>query len=272
MDVRKYNPNLLPVYFFLLGSIVFLIYNQFQADQKDKIIVSRQVIDALVQRNQELNPNPLTDGEVEQLIQGYVDDEVLIREARKAGIDQSDGRVRQRMLQVMRTTISENVADPTYAELQAFFEETIDRYTSDSARSFVQVYFDFTNEDIPPLDPEMIERLNSTNDLTSIGDYFATGNRFPEYSFRQTAAIFGRSFTERLFEAEINQWYGPIDSNYGKHFIYVFGIHKPKVAKFEEVESYLLEDYLFQKTRDKQQEKIEQMKTNYEIVIEDEDN
>lgn len=256
------------VVFAILGTGFFFVYKQIKVS-KEEITISQQEIAILIQQNQELSPSPLTDSEKENIIQGYIDDEVLIREARKSGIDQTDSRVRKRMLQVMRSTLTENIPDPTFTQLQNFFEESIDRYTSDSSRSFVHVFFEFTNENIPDLDEKTIAILNSTSDLGSLGDFFMSGHRFPEYSFKQTASIFGRNFSEEIFREEVDKWFGPVDSQFGKHYVYVFAIHDPSVPQFEDVEQYLKQDYIFDKMRESQQKKIDEMKTNYNIIIEE---
>lgn len=255
------------VVFSFLGMILYFVYTQFNVASED-IIISEQTIESLIQQNQELSQQPLSEQEKQELIQSFIDDEVLIREARKSGIDQTDSRMRKRMLLVMRSTLTEQVPDPTYSQLQVFYEESIDRYKSDSARSFIHVFFEFTNDNIPELNEETVSILNSTNDPGELGDFFMSGNRFPEYSFKQTASVFGRPFSEQVFQSDINQWIGPVESMFGKHFIYVFDIHEPRVPPFEEVERFLKQDYIFQKTRENQQEKIEEIKKNYNIVIE----
>jgi hypothetical protein len=44
--------------------------------------------------------------------------------------------------------------------------------------------------------------------------------------------------------------------------------HDPELPPLEKMESYLRTDYLMQKSRDSQQEKIDDFKKNYEIIVE----
>jgi hypothetical protein len=48
----------------------------------------------------------------------------------------------------------------------------------------------------------------------------------------------------------------------------VTGHHDPELPPFEKMESYLRTDYLLQKSRDSQQRKIEELRKNYEIILE----
>ena len=66
----------------------------------------------------------------------------------------------------------------------------------------------------------------------------------------------------------LNQWHGPVESFQGIHYVRVTAEHDPELPPFEQMESYLRTDYFLQKGRQSQARKIEELRKNYEVVVE----
>ena len=60
----------------------------------ESVVVPPETIRALLQQREELTGNALTPDEKNLVVRGYVDDEVLLHEARLRGFDLNDYRVR----------------------------------------------------------------------------------------------------------------------------------------------------------------------------------
>ena len=84
--------------FLILGGLLFIVYTKVKPGSKETIRVTQQTVDALVQGQLELVNRELTPEEIDELILGHIEDEVLLREAYKRGVDKNDGRVRRRVL------------------------------------------------------------------------------------------------------------------------------------------------------------------------------
>ena len=111
--------------------------------------------------------------------------------------------------------------------------------------------------------------LEESNDPKSLSDYLQIGNTFTKYPFRRVAADFGKELADEIFKADLGKWYGPFQSNKGIEYFRVLQTHEPELASFEAMEYYLRTDYLFEKGRESQLAKIQEMKKNYEIVFKD---
>ena len=51
-------------------------------------------------------------------------------------------------------------------------------------------------------------------------------------------------------------------------YVRVTGTHEPELPPFEDMESYLRTDYLMLKSRESQQQKIDDLRKNYAVVVE----
>ena len=109
-----------------------------------------------------------------------------------------------------------------------------------------------------------------TTDIAGLGEFTPIGNKFTKASFQTTAINFGKPFAQTIFELPLNQWRGPIESFRGVHYVRVTAEHDPELPPFEKMESYLRTDYLMQKSRESQQRKIDDLRQNYEIIVEGE--
>ena len=255
--------------FLVFGIVVFLLYLHFRPPDRETVVVTTQTIDALIAQQESITQSRITAEERQTLIEGYIEDEILIREAYKRGFDKNDYRVRKRILNIMRRSLSEVVPEPSAAQLRAFYEENRERYRTSHSISFEHAYFSFAGED-PPGDPErFLRKLEGMSEVSGRIKISSTSlKRMNRASFQTIAINFGKPFAQVLFELPLNRWWGPIESSRGIHYVRVTETHAPELPAFEKMESYLRTDYFMQKSRESQQSKIEELRENYEVILE----
>lgn len=169
----------------------------------------------------------------------------------------------------MRTSLSEVIPEPTAAQLPAFYEANKARYLASPSRSFDQVYYTFASEILPEKPEQFLKQLEAANDISGLGDFtLALSSRYSKSSFQATAITFGKPFAEALFEMPLNKWIGLVESFRGIHTVRVTAEHEPEVPPFEQMETYLRTDYMLQKGRESQVAKINELRKNYDIVVE----
>ena len=256
------------LHFILLGIVAFAAYTQFKPPDREAIRITTQTVDALIQQRESISQRAVTPEMRQAIIEGHIEDEVLLREAYKRGFDKNDYRVRKRILNIMRTSLSEVIPEPSVAQLRAYYESNKDRYLTSPSRSFEQVYFSFASNKLPKDPTTYIRQLERAADISKMGEYALMGNRHTKSSFQNTAATFGKPFAQAVFDLPLNQWQGPVESFRGIHYVRVTGTHDPELPPFEQMESYLRTDYFLTKGRESQRDKIEELKKNYTIVVE----
>ena len=257
------------LHFVTLGVIAFVAYAHLKPADRETITVTTQTIDALVQQRESITQSPTTPNDRQELIEGHIEDEILLREAYKRGFDKNDYRVRKRILSMMRSSLSEVIPEPSVAQLRAFYEENKARFETSSSRSFDQVYFAFASAKLPENPTQFLEMLQGVSDIANLGDFStALVSNHRKASFQTTAVTFGKPFAEVIFNTPLNSWRGPVESFRGIHYVRVTAVHAPELPPFEQMESFLRTDYFMQKARQSQSDKIDKLRRKYHIVVE----
>ena len=108
------------LHFIVLGTIAFLLYTHLKPADRETIRITTQTIDALIQQQESITQLAVTPERRQSIIEGHIEDEILLRKAYKRGFDKSDFRVRKRILNIMRTSLTEVTPEPSVAQLRAF--------------------------------------------------------------------------------------------------------------------------------------------------------
>ena len=136
------------LHFMLIGAAIYLLYGVFaepvaEADDKT-IVVSAGEIEWMRSSWQQRWNRPPTPEEFDGLIQQYIRETVLYREALTMGLNQHDMVIRRRLAQKLEYLAKDLVAltPPTDEELLAYFAEHQDRYQQPALYTFTQVFID----------------------------------------------------------------------------------------------------------------------------------
>jgi hypothetical protein len=258
------------LHFLILGTLVYLAYARLTPRPEGVIEVKQSTLQALQKQQEDLTGQPLTEEEKQTLLESHIDEEVLLLEAERRGFDKLDYRVRQRLLNVMRSTLTENIPDPTRAQLEAYFRQEIDNYRIPESITFQQVYFSPASEKLPEDPNTVLAALAQGASFQELGDFTTLGNTSTQSTRRYLVGTYGVEFAEAVLPLPLDTWTGPIPSRMGTHFVKVTQRHPPQEPSFERLESYLREDYLMTQSREKQNEKIAKMREKYEIIVEGE--
>ena len=257
--------------FAVLGVVLYAVLLAVRpAAPLETIEVPDETIRAIIEQNKQLSGRELTEEEIRTVVADHVDDEVLLREARARGFDQNDSRVRRRLLSVMRTVLDEPVAEPSVAQLEAYYRENSNRLRSAPSVTFVHVYFAWGSERLPPGPAVFIETLEAATEPTELGEFFMGGNRNAKADRQRLVLLFGPAFADAVPALPLSQWSGPIESRQGIHYVRVLERHPPELLPFEATESYLRQEWMFEQRRSIQQKKIEMMREKYRIALPEE--
>lgn len=259
------------VAFLLLGVLLYALSTAFRPTVSvETVDIRAESVRALIKQQEELIGRGLNEKEVCDVVQGYVDDEVLLREARRRGFDEDDFRVRKRLLTMMRSTLDEPVAEPSVAQLQAYQRENADLFRTDPAVTLEQIYFSWGSEKLPDDTAAFLEEVRTHPDPASLGEVSMAGYRLIRESRARLVMFFGGDFADAVMNLTSDTWTGPIESKSGTHFVKVIELHPSEPHTFEQVESYLRQRWEFDKRREAQQKKIDMLKEQYRIELPEE--
>ncbi len=241
------------------GGLLFLAHNLWAPSDSDRIVVTRELAESLAKAREELLMRPLTSEEREQVVSEFIDEEVLLREAYRQGLDRDDPRIRRWLIDKVEFQLVEEPREPTPADLDALYREKPERYRTPRAVSFEHVFY-------ASREPEpILERLRAGADFTRFGDEFWLGgslNRFSELELRTTL---GADFTEKVLALPEGEWSGPLASSRGAHFVRVREKLEPELPSRKDVDWVLREDWLREKREESRARRLEELRTRYRI-------
>ncbi len=235
----------------LFGLNLLLTRGDSAAEADRRVAVTETEIRWLRDTWQSRWQRPPTERELRGLVDDYVRQEVLYREALTMGLDRDDEVIRRRMVQKIEFLTSDlaSQVQPTETQLQAYFQENLDRYLIPERRSFAHIYFNLDRRgEAAVADAErLLARLRDAPpgsiQPAELGDRFMLQHEYPLQREQDVARTFGQRFAAALFELEPGQWQGPIASGYGLHLAYVVAAEERQVPDLDLVRPRVLLDY-----------------------------
>ena len=271
------------VHFMFIGAVIYLLYGVFaepvpEADDKT-IVVSAGEIEWMQTAWQKRWNRPPTPQEFDGLIQQYIKETVLYREALTMGLNQHDQVIRRRLAQKLEFLAKDLVAltPPTEEELQSYFNEHLDRYQEPALYTFTQVFIDpdkrgdTTLEDAEAIKAKLIRQGDAIEDPGALGDDFMLQSYYPEKDAVEIQKLFGSGFTESLAKLSPGQWHGPVLSGYGVHLVYISSISEPPAPEFAALRERVVQDWTMERGEELNDKFYASLREQYTVIIEEPD-
>ena len=259
------------LHFLLAGAGLFLLFDfvsEPTAAGDDQIIVTSGQIEHMASLFVKTWQRSPTDEELTGLIDSFILEEVLYREATAIGLDKDDTIIRRRLKQKMEFLVDDfSAADPSDVDLQQFIDGDPERFRADARITFEQVYM---ADPAPGAAEATLEALmnNVPGAFDSAGLSGLLPRTFEDASETSISSQFGESFGEALFAQETGKWTGPVESPFGIHLVRIEQISDGHVPPLSEIEDAVRRDWLFDRRRDAQEALFEQLRSKYSISIE----
>jgi hypothetical protein len=266
------------LHFLLLGAAMFVIYGLVSQERGGKpghIIITQGTIEHLAATFARVGQRPPTDQELAGLIQEYVREEVLYREALALGLDRDDTLIRRRLRQKMEF-VSEDVAaqaEPSDDDLRAYLQAHPEAFAVEPRVTFRQVYLDPRRRGAHlarDLDRLLVElrHIRHTADPAELGDAFLLPHRFERVSATEVGTIFGDTFAAGLSTLTPGQWQGPVPSGYGVHLVYVSERIEGRIPELAEVREAVRREWANSRRLAANQQFYEGLLKRYTVTIE----
>ena len=226
------------------------------------------------------NQRPPTDDDIRALLFAHIEEEALMREALKRGLDKDDTIIRRRLAQKMRFII-EDIDEqtlPKRAVLEKAYTENIERFSLAETRSFAHIYVnpdtkgENLDAEIARIDAQLKGQAGPKSDQEpwhALGDPFMLQRLYKNLSQSDVRRLFGAEFAGRLFEITADSWQGPIDSAFGRHLVYVQRIKPGKIPAFEDVKDEVEQFWRDENQRLTNQSELRSLIKRYKVNVED---
>ena len=217
----------------------------------------------------------------EEQLRGVVDDfvreEVLYREAIASGLDRDDVVVRRRLAQKVEF-LAQNVAAavaPSETELQEYFGRHAQRYAVPEQVGFSHVYFSRSarGAEAERVARDALAGLRSGRitvaETSRLGDRFMLQSEYPPQTRAQIRDLFGAEFAARVFELPAGEWAGPVPSSYGAHLVHVRLRVASRVPDLDEVRRQVVRDFEDERLRSAADRYYEGLRRRYDIDVDE---
>lgn len=246
--------------FIVLGALVFAFYYHVEETSVDVVELSDINRKVFVEQFELLTGRAASAQDKQRIEADYIQEEILFREAIKAGMHLSDPEVRSKLIEEMRYQITGAFAEPEETELVSYYLDHIDRYNVEPSYSLQHVYF----EKQPTNSQTILTKLVAGESVQD--DEFWRGRVLPDYGYSMIRGMFGEAFLQQLGQHLDGNWYGPVQSQLGWHFVRVTGHTGQQPLSFDQAKMQVTKDYsigLLQKAVDAY---IAKLSDQYQII------
>ena len=227
------------VHFLLIGIGLFVAYGLMNetSNQIDEnvIVVTEADVERLSQNFEGVWRRPPNDDELSGLVDDYILEEVLVREATALGLDQDDTVIRRRLRQKMDFLVGAagSALQPDAQELGEFFAEMAADFTPPRRVSFLQVFLGDA-----PTEAEIsaaLDALNGGADPSNIGQRSLLPPGIPATPEQGVDGQYGRGLFAQVVQLPQGVWAGPVTSGYGKHLVSGLEVSAPATPELEDI-------------------------------------
>jgi len=279
-------------HFLALGLGLFLLFGMLNPDVGDpddpkRIRVDRDALLTLIQfRAKTFQPEvaearleSLSQEQLQLLIDDYVREEALYREALGLGLDANDYIIKRRMIQKI-DFITQGFADATVEiskdDLMAYYDADRDRYREQAFITFTHIFFSTKHRsgaEAKALAEEELGTLQSIaalfSDAPKHGERFPYGVNFVERTRDHVKSHFGEDMASALFSLDPadDVWRGPFLSPHGTHLVMVIKRKDARYPPLDEVRDRVEADMNSERKKQQSEKAIQAIVDTYKIEV-----
>lgn len=281
------------LHFLFIAVMLFMLYGYLQPNTKEsdarQIIVTRDQLLTYMQYRAKVFDagqfntlfDKLSEEKRQSLIDEYIKEEALYREAKALGLDKNDYGARQRLIQrlnVITRGLVSNATVPSEQDLVSWLSSHKDRYYVAPVITFTHVYFSqdkHGQQQAQTLANNTLKTLNQNqvpfHAAMSYGDRFLYHVNYVKKEPDEIASYFGESMQQQLFllHADEQRWQGPFQSTYGFHLVMVAAQTEGYHPGLDELRSAVTQDVMQQQINEAHNTAQQSIVDQYHINIAD---
>lgn len=254
------------LHFLLIAAGLFLLQGLIAGDERELIVVDATTQAYLLQQQEDLLLRPLNDAEKDEVIQRFIEEEMLVREARARGYSDSS-RIRTLLVQNMRFFLTSDLEAPDEEQLRTFYDQHREEFTSPPSLDVQRVFFS-AGQTVPV---DALQQLAAGADAASLGAPAAMGQGGILRKLDQKRLVqgFGPDNARQILAAQDDTWLGPLSGPDGSvQFVRVVARHPAMVPSFEQARNWLEAEWLSRRSRALVDEELQAVAPKYRVEIE----
>lgn len=254
------------VHFLLAGAALFVLLGRGGDAGPDdfRITVDEAEIARLTATWEQTWQRPPTRDELDGLIDDFVREEILYREALRLGLDEDDTVIRRRLrskMEFLARAEAESVM-PEDTELQAWLDNNAARYAAGTRTSFEQIYLGAAGDGAAEL-----ARLRAGADPATLGEPLPVRRSMERAARAEIAREFGAAFATALDPLEAGDWQGPVQSGFGSHLVRISAREAGEAPRLADVRSQVESDWRTATMDEREEDAYRALRERYTVEI-----
>ena len=281
------------MHFLALGLGLFVLYAALNPDSRrdddpKQIVVDYDALLTFIQyRTKTFKPelaqarlNGMSGDQLQRLIDDYVREEALHREAKALGLGSEDYIIKRRMIQKIEFItqgFAEAVVKVTEKDLKAYHSANKDRYREPGNITFTHVFFDAERRspgEAGALAAAKLEELRAASaafsDAPRHGERFPYGVNYVERTKDHVASHVGQEMADALFQLTPADgvWHGPLMSAHGAHLVMVIKRIDARDPPFAELKNRVEADVVRDRRNEQAEKAVQAIVDGYKVKLE----
>ena len=223
----------------------------------------------------------LSEEERGRLIEEYVRQEAMYREALALQLNKNDYVAKQRLIQqlefIAQDFFDNGVSLPD-GQLEAYFEAHASNYVEPAKLTFTHVFFSSALHGPAEADAFAMQELNILNagptpfhEAMRHGDRALFNVNYVQKDIEIVASHFSPEMADALFELEPSDtvWRGPFQSAYGSHLVLLIDNMPARTPALSEIRGRVHADALAELKRERLREAVNDITASYSVRLSD---
>lgn len=255
------------IHFFTLGLLLFALEQIFlsEDEQTKKIVVGTSVYEDIAEAFEEGRGRRPSPEEMKPLVETWVSNEVLFREAKALQLDQGDEMIRERVTQKIRVIIGDSldVKQPNEDELRAWFEDHRSNYD-------LPAFYDFSFWRAPDeaAAKEQVAQWNSAIEEEQLSKPGIRILRFRSRAEQNIQDLLGEEIATELIGQDLHTW-SALEGPKGWAALRLDHVKAPEVATFNNVREDVLKRWQTWATQQAGRKRVADMRAEYNVIYKD---
>jgi hypothetical protein len=263
------------VRFVALGVLLFSIDRALAGDpppdDSHRIVVTDGLVEALAVDWEERHGTRPNEEEARTLLDAFVREEALSREARAAGLDAGDRIVRRRLVQKLEFLLAGTVepGEPDDAALTAWIAAHPDAFRSERRTTLRHVFFSRDARGARAESDAVAALASIRAGGDERGDPFLRGASIGPSTDVQLDAALGAGAADALAAMPLETWSGPWSGTYGSHLVFVSARVAARDQSLDEARTAASAAWMEDARARAVEGEVERILSSYDVVRED---
>jgi peptidyl-prolyl cis-trans isomerase C len=253
----------------LVGAALWVLYRLAEGPEAHTLVVSTDTVAALAAGFSQQHGREPTAAELEALVDAWVEEELLIREARAQGLDRADPIVRRRLAQKLRFVLEDldAVDDPGDAVLAAWHHAHAEHYRRPPRRGFTHGFVAGLDGAAKARAQALARALEQGADPAGQGDAFPHGSHQGPVDHAALADRYGDELAQAVAAAPMGRWFA-VRSRWGWHALRVDDERPAAIPPLSQIRARVLADWQVERRATNLAQGLTALRERYRVEVE----